>query len=162
MNGLDPEAVRDMRELLKRLRDERGMTVVVSSHILAEVELLCDWVIIVRNGRVICDAGVSELISRGDRVPGGAGARHGHRAGRRRTGTVRPHPTRAAGPRGTDELRIPARRPHLHAPEVLRLLTAQDVYPRELLGGRLPGGHLRRGAVRAAEAAAEDGPFEHR
>ncbi|CAO0836192.1 hypothetical protein SMICM17S_02084 [Streptomyces microflavus] len=31
MNGLDPEAVRDMRELLKRLRDERGMTVVVSS-----------------------------------------------------------------------------------------------------------------------------------
>lgn len=65
MNGLDPEAVRHMRELLKRLRDERGMTVVVSSHILSEVELVSDWVTIVRNGRVICDASVPELLSQG-------------------------------------------------------------------------------------------------
>ncbi|QGV78838.1 ABC transporter ATP-binding protein [Streptomyces ficellus] len=65
MNGLDPEAVRDMRELFTRLRDERGMTVVVSSHILAEVEMVCDRVTIVRHGKVICDAPVSELLDRG-------------------------------------------------------------------------------------------------
>ncbi|CAM5740622.1 ABC transporter ATP-binding protein [Streptomyces microflavus] len=162
MNGLDPEAVRDMRELLKRLRDERGMTVVVSSHILAEVELVCDWVTIVRNGRVICDAGVSELISRGtehlvvrvhDTVTEQAVAvleRHGHTL------------TRAAGPRGTDELRMPAPRPHPHAPEVLRLLTAQNVYPRELLVESVSLEDIYVAAVRAADAAAEDGPFDER
>ncbi|MFF5769146.1 ABC transporter ATP-binding protein [Streptomyces californicus] len=163
MNGLDPEAVRDMRELLKRLRDERGITVVVSSHILAEVELVCDWVTIVRHGRVICDAGISELIARGtehlvvrvhDTVTEQAVAvleRHGHA------------PTRVAGPRGTEELRMAVpRQPSPPSPEVLRLLTAQDVYPRELLVEAASLEDIYVAAVRAADAAAKDGPLERR
>src|SRR5262249_48303801 len=47
--GLDPAGMRDMRLLIRRLADE-GMTVVLSSHLLAEVEELCNRVAIVRSG----------------------------------------------------------------------------------------------------------------
>jgi ABC-2 type transport system ATP-binding protein len=49
-NGLDPEGMHDMRELLRALRDE-GRTVVVSSHLLAELEQVCDWLVVIGNGR---------------------------------------------------------------------------------------------------------------
>src|SRR3954454_141463 len=49
--GLDPAGMRDMRRLIRRLAAE-GMTVLLSSHLLAEVEELCNRVAIVRSGRV--------------------------------------------------------------------------------------------------------------
>jgi ABC-2 type transport system ATP-binding protein len=58
--GLDPAGMRDMRRLIRRLADE-GMTVVLSSHLLAEVEELCNRVAIVRTGRIVYEGHISEL-----------------------------------------------------------------------------------------------------
>jgi len=58
--GLDPAGMRDMRLLIRRLADH-GMTVVLSSHLLAEVEELCNRVAIVRSGRIVYEGLISEL-----------------------------------------------------------------------------------------------------
>ena len=58
--GLDPAGMRDMRALIRRLADG-GMTVLLSSHLLAEVEELCDRVAIVRSGAVVYEGGLDEL-----------------------------------------------------------------------------------------------------
>lgn len=52
-NGLDPMGIRDCRELLKRVRDERGVSVAVSSHNLTEVAALADRLTFLRAGRII-------------------------------------------------------------------------------------------------------------
>jgi ABC-2 type transport system ATP-binding protein len=52
-DGLDPEGIREFREFVLRLRDERGMTILFNSHLLAEVELLCDRVAIIKRGRLL-------------------------------------------------------------------------------------------------------------
>jgi ABC-2 type transport system ATP-binding protein len=59
-NGLDPAGIRDMRALIKRLASE-GMTVFLSSHLLAEVEELCSRVAIINNGRIVYEGALSEL-----------------------------------------------------------------------------------------------------
>jgi ABC-2 type transport system ATP-binding protein len=58
--GLDPAGMRDMRRLIRRLADE-GMTVVLSSHLLAEVEELCNRVAIVRSGRIVYEGEIAAL-----------------------------------------------------------------------------------------------------
>jgi len=67
--GLDPGGMRDMRLLIRRLADE-GITVLLSSHQLPEVQELCDRVAIVDNGRVVYEGALSDL-----RRQGGAGYR---------------------------------------------------------------------------------------
>ena len=52
-----------MRELLRGLARERGMSVFVSSHLLAEIELMCDRVAIIHKGRLLREGTVAELIS---------------------------------------------------------------------------------------------------
>ena len=59
--GLDPAGMRDMRELVKRLAGE-GITIVLSSHLLYEVEELCNRVAIVRTGRVIYEGALRDLL----------------------------------------------------------------------------------------------------
>ena len=51
--GLDPEGIREMRELILRLNRERGLTVVLSSHLLGEVEQTCGRVAILNRGRLV-------------------------------------------------------------------------------------------------------------
>jgi ABC-2 type transport system ATP-binding protein len=51
--GLDPEGIHEMRHLILRLNRERGMTVVLSSHLLSEVEQVCDRIAILNRGRMI-------------------------------------------------------------------------------------------------------------
>ena len=58
--GLDPGGMRDMRTLIRRLADG-GMTVLLSSHLLAEVEGLCDRVAIVRAGRIVYEGAIDDL-----------------------------------------------------------------------------------------------------
>jgi ABC-2 type transport system ATP-binding protein len=60
--GLDPGGMRDMRELIKRLAQE-GITILLSSHILAEVEELCNRVAIVRQGSIIYEGRLDELLA---------------------------------------------------------------------------------------------------
>jgi ABC-2 type transport system ATP-binding protein len=51
--GLDPEGIHEIRELIKRLNKERDLTVVFSSHLLAEVQQLCDRIAILQAGRLV-------------------------------------------------------------------------------------------------------------
>src|SRR5213078_1213148 len=60
--GLDPAGMRDMRVLVRRLADQ-GMTVLLSSHLMGEVEELCDRVAIVRTGRVVYERALHDLIA---------------------------------------------------------------------------------------------------
>jgi ABC-2 type transport system ATP-binding protein len=62
-NGLDPEGVRWLRELLRRLAGE-GRTILVSSHILAEVAQTADRVVILDRGRLMANDSVAELSAR--------------------------------------------------------------------------------------------------
>jgi ABC-2 type transport system ATP-binding protein len=62
MSGLDPFGRRDVRELILEQR-ERGVTVVLSSHILPDVEMLCDRVGIVMGGRLMRTATVNDLVA---------------------------------------------------------------------------------------------------
>src|SRR5438876_1378851 len=52
-NGLDPAGIREIRELLRHLAEERRMSVFVSSHLLAEVEPMCDRVAIIHEVRIL-------------------------------------------------------------------------------------------------------------
>jgi ABC-2 type transport system ATP-binding protein len=58
--GLDPAGMRDMRLLIKRLA-EQGMTVLLSSHLLTEIEDVCNRVAIVRSGRIVYEGEISAL-----------------------------------------------------------------------------------------------------
>jgi ABC-2 type transport system ATP-binding protein len=60
--GLDPAGMRDMRVLIRRLADQ-GITVLLSSHLMGEVEELCDRVAIVRSGRVVYEGSLDDLIA---------------------------------------------------------------------------------------------------
>jgi len=62
-NGLDPAGIREIRELLRALAEERQMSVFVSSHLLAEIELMADRVAIIHHGRILRTGSVAELIS---------------------------------------------------------------------------------------------------
>jgi ABC-2 type transport system ATP-binding protein len=59
-NGLDPGGIRDMRGLIRELA-EAGMTIFLSSHLLAEVEELCTRVAVIREGRVVYEGSLADL-----------------------------------------------------------------------------------------------------
>jgi ABC-2 type transport system ATP-binding protein len=52
-NGLDPAGIRELRDYLRLLSKEEGIAVFVSSHLLSEMELMCDRVAIIQNGKLI-------------------------------------------------------------------------------------------------------------
>ncbi|MDF2837568.1 MAG: bacitracin transporter ATP-binding protein [Paenibacillus sp.] len=52
-NGLDPAGIRELRDYLRKLAKDEGIAVFVSSHLLSEMELMCDRVAIIQNGRLI-------------------------------------------------------------------------------------------------------------
>ena len=60
-NGLDVLATRALRQALRRLRDDEGKCVVFSSHIMQEVERLCDHVVVVAHGRTVAQGSVAQL-----------------------------------------------------------------------------------------------------
>jgi ABC-2 type transport system ATP-binding protein len=63
-NGLDPAGIREIRELVRHLAEERGIAVFVSSHLLSEVEQTCDRVAIIHRGRTLATGPVRELVDR--------------------------------------------------------------------------------------------------
>ncbi|PYZ98159.1 bacitracin ABC transporter ATP-binding protein [Alteribacter lacisalsi] len=60
-NGLDPAGIREMREYLKRLAKEENICVIVSSHLLSEMEKMCDRVAVIHKGECIRIEALSEL-----------------------------------------------------------------------------------------------------
>lgn len=61
-NGLDPAGIREMRELLRSLARDHGLGILVSSHLLAEIEMVCDRVTILHRGRVLSSGPVSVVL----------------------------------------------------------------------------------------------------
>ncbi len=64
-NGLDPDGIRWLRNFLRHLASERGKTILISSHLLQEIEQTVDEVVIIGNGRLLRQGTVADL--RGDR-----------------------------------------------------------------------------------------------
>jgi ABC-2 type transport system ATP-binding protein len=67
LNGLDPAGILEMRRLIRELVDE-GRTVLLSSHLLDEVEKTCDVAAIVDQGRVVAQGTIHELVNSGTRA----------------------------------------------------------------------------------------------
>ncbi len=61
-NGLDPQGIADMRNLIARLSKEMGKTVIISSHLLSEVEQIANRMIIIDRGKKIVEGSVEELL----------------------------------------------------------------------------------------------------
>jgi ABC-2 type transport system ATP-binding protein len=62
--GLDPFGQRQVLDLVTSIARERGVTVVLSTHVLGEVEQICDHVVILNRGRVVADGSVTEVVRR--------------------------------------------------------------------------------------------------
>ena len=62
-NGLDPQGIQQTRELIRRLRDELRLTILLSSHLLTEIEQLCNRVGIIHEGRLLYEGGPEALVA---------------------------------------------------------------------------------------------------
>ena len=61
-NGLDPHGIAEIRAMLRSFADE-GMTVFVSSHLLAEIQQICEHLVVIDAGRLLFQGGVAELLA---------------------------------------------------------------------------------------------------
>ena len=62
-NGLDPQGQADMRELILKINKDKGITVIISSHILAEIEKIANRMIVINKGQKIIEGDVGQLMS---------------------------------------------------------------------------------------------------
>ena len=62
-NGLDPQGQADMRELILKINKDKGITVIISSHILAEIEKIANRMIVINKGKKIIEGDVGQLMS---------------------------------------------------------------------------------------------------
>ncbi|MBE6150738.1 MAG: ABC transporter ATP-binding protein [Firmicutes bacterium] len=60
-NGLDPKGIKELRKMLKTISEKENMSILISSHILSEVENICDRVLIINEGKIISDFGIEEV-----------------------------------------------------------------------------------------------------
>ncbi len=60
-NGLDPAGIRELRTLMKSLTVNSGMTILISSHLLSEIQMICDEVAIILHGKIIKTSAVNDL-----------------------------------------------------------------------------------------------------
>ena len=111
-NGLDPAGIRWMRDLLRDYADQGG-TVLLSSHLLHEIEVIADDIVMIGNGRIVCQGSKTQLLQcRGHRRPrrrhvrAQAGARHVRSSHDRHRTTGLCAPTRTR--HGSDEWRYEA------------------------------------------------------
>ena len=63
-NGLDPQGQADMRDLILRINREMQITVIISSHILSEIEKIANRMVVINNGEKILEGNVRELMSK--------------------------------------------------------------------------------------------------
>ena len=61
--GLDPQGIIDIRNLILKLKNEKNKTVIISSHILSEIELIANRMIIINKGKTIVQGDVAELLN---------------------------------------------------------------------------------------------------
>ena len=97
-NGLDPGEIREIRRLMQRLAD-RGTTVLLSSHLLGEIEQTCSHVVVMDRGHLVAAGTVASFVGRREvgllrgrrHRPGDAGARRAPGGGRGHAGAPRAH-----------------------------------------------------------------------
>ena len=63
-NGLDPSGIIEMRRLIKRLAAEQGISIFISSHLLHEIEAVCRHVAVIKNGTLMAQGSVDELLKK--------------------------------------------------------------------------------------------------
>ena len=61
-NGLDPQGIADMRQLILQLSKEQGKTIIVSSHLLSEMDMIADQVLIIDKGKKVVEASMETLV----------------------------------------------------------------------------------------------------
>ncbi len=66
--GLDPQGIIDMRNLILRLKNEQKKTIILSSHNLSEVELICNRMVIIHQGKSIVEGNVAELLNEDEQI----------------------------------------------------------------------------------------------
>ncbi len=66
--GLDPQGIIDMRNLILRLKNEQQKTIVFSSHNLSEVEIICNRMVIIHQGKSVVEGNVKELLNEEDQI----------------------------------------------------------------------------------------------
>ena len=66
--GLDPQGIIDMRNLILRLKNEQQKTIVFSSHNLSEVEIICNRMVIIHQGKSVVEGSVKELLNEEDQI----------------------------------------------------------------------------------------------
>lgn len=121
-NGLDPAGIREIRLLVRRLAEERHISVFVSSHLLSEVEQMCDRVAIIHRGRTLASGPVETLLdrSRNDRF------RFRVRPADRAAAVLSAHATEMLAPRDNGQY-LEARIPPDRVPQAIAALTAAGV-----------------------------------
>lgn len=62
-NGLDPAGIKELRDILKKLAHEEGVCVIVSSHLMSEMELMCDRVGVIANGSMLGVYSIEEMLT---------------------------------------------------------------------------------------------------
>ncbi|MEH6852331.1 ABC transporter ATP-binding protein, partial [Bacillus pseudomycoides] len=67
-NGLDPAGIREIRDYLQRLAKEENIAVIVSSHLLSEIELMCDRVVIIKNGQFVQEYSLREQVKGDEQI----------------------------------------------------------------------------------------------
>lgn len=67
-NGLDPQGIRDLRDYLRKLAEEEEVTLLVSSHQLSEIELLCDRAVIIKDGKLVDEVSVKSIAAETDKM----------------------------------------------------------------------------------------------
>ncbi|SDK29410.1 ABC-2 type transport system ATP-binding protein [Sediminibacillus albus] len=65
-NGLDPSGIREIRRYIRNLAEKENVAVIVSSHLLSEIELMCDRIGIIKNGELIAIETVQEALNKTD------------------------------------------------------------------------------------------------
>lgn len=65
-NGLDPQGIHEFREIVKNLARKTGISVLISSHLISEVQLMCDRVSIINNGNIIRNASIDDVLATGE------------------------------------------------------------------------------------------------
>ena len=63
MNGLDPQGIADIRQLINHLSKEQGKTIFISSHLLSEMEQVADSLLIIHKGKKIAEGNINELLN---------------------------------------------------------------------------------------------------
>ena len=61
INGLDPQGIYEIRMILKKIKEEYGTTILISSHLLSELEMICDEYIVISRGNIKFTGNADEL-----------------------------------------------------------------------------------------------------